>query len=212
MERNANSLVGDRVVATDGEIGKVDEFYFDDQTWTIRYAIVKMEEGLRGRKVLIATGALAKNDGQPGVFFVPYTKDQILSSPSIDTDRPVSRQQENNLYWHFGGNRYWEGDSCGGALRSSQYMTGFHIHGTDGEFGSICDLILDDVTWKLLCLVVAIPGSTAGKKVLIPLGHLSEMRWDDAGLYLDETIADMEKSKVFEEERFADPLLASGQV
>jgi hypothetical protein len=38
------------------------------------------------------------------------------------------------------------------------------------------------------------------------------MRWDDAGLYLDETIADMEKSKVFEEERFADPLLASGQV
>jgi hypothetical protein len=88
-------------------------------------------------------------------------------------------------------------------------MTGFHIHGTDGEFGSVCDLILDDETWKVLCLVVEIQRSKGGKKVLIPLGHLLEMRWGDAELYLDQTIADMDKSKVFEEERFADPPLAS---
>jgi sporulation protein YlmC with PRC-barrel domain len=199
MERNANSLVGDRVVATDGEIGKVDEFYFDDQTWTIRYAIVKMEEGLRGRKVLVAAGALAKNDREPGVFFVPYTKDQMLGSPFIDTDRPVSRQQENDLYWHYGGNRYWEEAPCAGALRSTLSVTGFHIYATDGEFGSICDFILDDQTWKLICLVVETHRSTGGKKVLIPLLHLLGMRWADAELHLDETIAKMKKSDVFEE-------------
>jgi sporulation protein YlmC with PRC-barrel domain len=212
MERNSNSIVGYRVVTTEGEIGKVDEFYFDDETWTIRYVIVKMEEGLAGRKVLITTGSLVKDHREPGVFFVPYTKDQIMSSPVIDTDNPVSRQQENDLYWHYGGNRYWEGGLCAGGLRSSRSVTSFHVHAMDGECGCICDFILDDETWKLRCLVLETQPSPGGKKVLIPLGHILEMGWDDAGLYLDETVADLEKSEVFEAARFADLPVVSGVV
>jgi len=194
MERNISSLVGYRVVTTDGEIGKVDDFYFDDQTWTMRYAIVKMEEGLRGRRVLMAAEALAKDD-EARVFFIPYTKDQVLSSPLIDTAEPVSRQQEDDLYWHYGGKRYWENGVSTGGLRSSMYLNGFHVHVTDGEFGSICDLILNDGTWKVRSLVVDLRASTGGKQVLIPLEHLLEMRWADGELYLDETIAEVEDIK-----------------
>jgi sporulation protein YlmC with PRC-barrel domain len=71
MERNMNSLVGYRIVTKDGEIGKVDEFFFDDRTWTMRYAIVKMEEGLRDQRVLIATDALAKDD-EAAIFFISF--------------------------------------------------------------------------------------------------------------------------------------------
>ena len=65
----------------DGEIGKVDDFYFDDQTWTMRYTIVKMEEGLRGRRVLMATEALVKDDEDASsvqpywMIFVPHSQD-----------------------------------------------------------------------------------------------------------------------------------------
>ena len=48
MQRNINSLIGYDIGATDGEIGKVKEFYFDDNTWTIRYLIVKQAVGYSG--------------------------------------------------------------------------------------------------------------------------------------------------------------------
>jgi len=190
MERNIKSLIGYRVVTTDGEIGEVDEFYFDDQTWTVRYAIVKLE-GMHGRRVLIATDVLTKDD-EARVFFVSYTKNQVVDSPLIDIAKPVSRQQENDLYWHYGGNRYWENGESTGGLRRSLYLDGFHVHAMDGEFGSICELNLDDVTWQVRHLVVEMGWPTGGKKILIPIGHLAKMRWADAELYLNETIAEAE--------------------
>jgi sporulation protein YlmC with PRC-barrel domain len=46
MKRSINSLLDYTIKGTDGEIGKVEEFYFDDQTSTIRYMVVKPEDGL----------------------------------------------------------------------------------------------------------------------------------------------------------------------
>ena len=40
MLRNATQLEGFVVHATDGELGTVDQFYFDDETWAIRYLTV----------------------------------------------------------------------------------------------------------------------------------------------------------------------------
>jgi len=94
MEHNINSLLNYRMEGTDGVIGEVEEFYFDDQTWGIRYLIVKTGGWLSGRKVLISPAALVKADWQNGLFPVNLTKKQITDSPDIDTDKPVSRQQE----------------------------------------------------------------------------------------------------------------------
>jgi len=101
MQRNIKSLIGFTIGATDGEIGKVDEFYFDDQTWTIRYLIVKTGGWLLGRKVLISPAALQKPDWENEIFPVNLTKEQIENSPDIDTEKPVSRQHELELYDHY---------------------------------------------------------------------------------------------------------------
>jgi hypothetical protein len=108
----------------------------------------------------------------------------------------VSRQQEDDLYWHYGGNRYWGNGVSAGKLRSSLYIKGFHVHATDGVFGSLCDLVLDDEAWRVHRLVVEMGRSKGERKVLIPLEHLLEMRWADAELYLDETIAEVEDIKI----------------
>ncbi|MDB4924437.1 PRC-barrel domain-containing protein [Mucilaginibacter sp.] len=101
MRRNVKSLVGFRTGATDGEFGKVDGFYFDDETWTIRYLVVKTSGWLFGRKVLISPAALQEPDWENQVFPVNLTKAQIENSPDIDTERTVSRQQEIDLYTHY---------------------------------------------------------------------------------------------------------------
>jgi hypothetical protein len=46
---NSTHLKGLEIRATDGEIGSVDEFYFEDETWVIRYLVVQTGGWLGGR-------------------------------------------------------------------------------------------------------------------------------------------------------------------
>jgi len=94
MERTINGLIGCRMEARDGDGGRVDDVYFDDESWAVRYLVLKTDDWLSGRKVLIAPLALMEDGGKIGVFRVNLTQDHIRNSPDIDTDKPVSRQQE----------------------------------------------------------------------------------------------------------------------
>lgn len=101
MKHKIKKLVGFTLKETDGEIGTVEEFYFDDENWTIRYLIVKTGNWLSGRKVLISPQAIHDPDWSNEEFPVNLTKEQIENSPDIDTDEPVSKQQEKLLYSHY---------------------------------------------------------------------------------------------------------------
>ena len=107
MKRSLNSLVVFAIGATDGEIGKVKEFYFDDETWTIRYLIVETGNWLFGRKILISPQSLLIPDWERRIFAADLTKEQITDSPDIDTQKPVSRQQEIKLQYHYLQSSYW---------------------------------------------------------------------------------------------------------
>lgn len=113
MKLKIKSLIGYTIEATDGEIGKVKEFYFDDRTWTIRYLIVETGSWLFGRKILLSPQALLTPDWEKHTFPVNLTMAQIKDSPKIDTDKPISRQHEMDLYKYYPwGNYYW-GSSMG---------------------------------------------------------------------------------------------------
>ncbi len=107
MERNIKSLTSYSIAATDGTIGEVDEFYFDDQSYKTRYLIVKTGSWLSGRSVLISPDAVSKQPWKNSIFPVNITKEQVKNSPDIDTDKPVSRQQEIDLYGHYQWQNYW---------------------------------------------------------------------------------------------------------
>jgi len=119
MKRSVKSLLGYMMGATDGEIGKVKDFYFDDKTWTVRYLIVETGNWLSGREVLISPQALLTPNWENGTFPVNLTKEQIQNSPAIDTDVPVSRQQEMGLYEHYSWPNYWGGGTGIGAMGTS---------------------------------------------------------------------------------------------
>ena len=58
MIRDASDLSGYTIKATDGDIGEVVEFFFDDEKWTIRYLVADTGGWLTGRRVLISPAAL----------------------------------------------------------------------------------------------------------------------------------------------------------
>jgi uncharacterized protein YrrD len=123
MKRSVKSLIGFAMGAIDGDIGKVKEFYFDDKDWTIRYIIVETGNWLLGRKVLIAPQALLSPDWEGKVFPINLTKEQIKNSPDIDTDQPVSRKQELELYAHYPWSGYWTGGIWDGGMGTAGMMT-----------------------------------------------------------------------------------------
>lgn len=107
MLRMANDLMGYLIRATDGEIGGVQDFLFDDREWTVRYIVVDTGTWLPGRRVLIAPEAF----GEPRWFEreipVGLTKQQVKDSPDVDTRRPVSRQHEAEVRRYYGWQPYW---------------------------------------------------------------------------------------------------------
>jgi len=125
MKRNLESLIGFSMKETDGEIGKVEEFYFDDESWTIRYLIVKTGGWFSQKKVLISPKALKQPDWENKEFPVGLTKNQIENSPDIDTNKPVSRQEEEALSSYYALENYWGEEPHGagifGAMPSELY-------------------------------------------------------------------------------------------
>ncbi|WP_207425664.1 PRC-barrel domain-containing protein [Pedobacter sp. SYSU D00535] len=108
MLRNVKSLLGYKMGATDGDIGEVKGFYFDDQTWTVRYLVVETGNWFSGKKVLISTDSVQQPDFNAGVFPINLTREQIKNGPDIDTEKPVSREHEQLMHEYYPWNRYWQ--------------------------------------------------------------------------------------------------------
>ncbi|MEO5945056.1 MAG: PRC-barrel domain-containing protein [Ferruginibacter sp.] len=101
MQRNIKSLIGYSIEATDGRIGELNEFYFEDNTWLIRYLIIKTGNWFLNRKVLISPYALLKKEKETCILSVNISKEKVRTSPDIDTDKPVSKQYDIELYGHY---------------------------------------------------------------------------------------------------------------
>jgi hypothetical protein len=114
MLRKTSELQRYAIRAADGEIGKVDQFYFDDLSWVIRYLVVNTGSWLTGRKVLISPISIEKADWQQEELHLSLSREQIRNSPDIETDPPVSRQREIEYYNYHGWPYYWEGGGIWG--------------------------------------------------------------------------------------------------
>ena len=109
MLRNASAIKGYAIAATDGRLGTVSDFLFDDASWLVRWLVVDTGKWLSGRKVLLPPSVLGHIDPNGNEFAVSLTMQQVKDSPDIDTERPVSRQIETNIYDFYGWSPYWGG-------------------------------------------------------------------------------------------------------
>jgi hypothetical protein len=192
-----SALKGYAIDASDGRIGTVSDFLFDDQTWRMRWLVVDVGSWLVGRSVLIHPSAIARADHERRELVVNLTREQVEGSPGTRTDEPVSRQIEYNLHSYYGWDPLWAGDSYfgGGAmaspllspmlvggfspgeaagadegdphLRSIEAVTGCHIHASDGNIGHLENFLVDDGSWGIHYLVIDTKNWWPGKHVLL---------------------------------------------
>lgn len=114
MLRSMKVLEDYAIGATDGSVGQVKDFYFDDQAWVVRYLVVDAGAWLSNRSVLISPIAIGQPDWNKKIFPVSITKAQVKDSPAIDTKKPVSRQHEMDHLSYYGYPYYWGGGGLWG--------------------------------------------------------------------------------------------------
>jgi hypothetical protein len=107
-------LYGDKLGATDGDVGHIKDFYFEDQNWAIRYLVADTGSWLPGRQVIFSPHSVGDIEQAGKILRVNLTRKQIEGSPSIDSHKPVSRQYEEEYYRYFGWPYYWQGDGLWG--------------------------------------------------------------------------------------------------
>lgn len=114
MLRNLTDLSGYSIHATDGDLGTVKDFYFDDEDWAIRYLVAETGGWLSDRQVLISPLSLGQPDFVARRLPVSLTMAQVRTSPDIDTSKPVSRQHEAALFDYYAYPYYWGGGGLWG--------------------------------------------------------------------------------------------------
>jgi hypothetical protein len=214
MLRSVKGLYDYKVRAKDDAIGQVDDFFFDDYTWTMRYLVVDIGNWLEGRRVLISPVALGQPRWESRDFPVNLTKQQVELSPDIDTDQPVSRQMEERLHLHYAWPVYWQfvgpmaGPTAVGAwaaaraareqrvareqeltgdphLRSVQEVTGYQIQARDDEIGHVADFIVEDESWLIRYLVVDTGTWLPGRQVLVAAWWIAQVDWAGRKVHVD---------------------------
>jgi len=213
MLMNAKHIKGLVIRATDGELGTVDQFYFDDETWAIRYLTVETGGWLGGRQVLVSPYSIVNTDWENRRLDVALTKDQVEKSPAIDTHKPVSRQHEAAYLGYYIYPYYWGGpytwgpsfypsglsipttismesmedrilrESTDSHLQSTEAVTGYHVEASDGEFGHVDGFVVDDSDWAIRYIEVATRNWWPGKKVLVSPAWIERVTWKDSKVY-----------------------------
>jgi len=223
MLNKAKTLKGYRLDSLDGQIGRVKEFYFDDRHWTIRYLVADTGNWLPGRQVLISPHALVSVMSQEQSIAVELTKKQIEGSPSLDHDKPVSRQFEATYYGYYGYPMYWGGPYMWGAhpyivrpggergqpapgekawdahLRSTDAVSGYHIEAGDGPIGHIEDFIVDGETWAIRYLIVDTVNWWSGKKVLVSPQWIERVSWSGSEVFINLSRAAIKQAPEYTE-------------
>ncbi len=206
MLRSIHSIIGFSIHATDGEIGKVDDLFFDDMLWNTAYLVVRTGGWLDGRRVLIPPTALESPDWESHRVPVTQSKDDIKRGPGVDLDKPVSRRYEIELHKYYGWTPYWvpgtsyamgslplqQGlpeavdEDSDPHLRSFRAVVGYHIQATDGAIGHAQDLIVDDETggWPVRYLAINTANWLPGREVIISPEWISRIVWSEERIYI----------------------------
>lgn len=186
--------------AADGKIGPLEDVYFDDSTWTVRYIVVNTGGWLIGKRVLISTVAVGGVDEEKSEISIELSREQIKGGPPLDSDKPVSRQYEADYFRYYGWPPYWEtvpfsppmpsvvqamppmGEERRHRrqdrhLRSSREVAGYNISAEDGEIGHVADFVIDENNFKLCYLEIDMRNWWPGKHVLLNPAWIAQIDW-----------------------------------
>lgn len=105
--RSTHAVSGYHIQATDGEIGHVEDFIIDDETWAIRYLIIDTQNWWPGKRVLVSPRWIERVSWTESKVFVNLPLEDIKQSPEYSEESLLTRDYEAGLHRHYNRKGYW---------------------------------------------------------------------------------------------------------
>jgi hypothetical protein len=112
--RSTHEVSGYHIQATDGEIGHVEDFIIDDDTWTIRYLLINTLNWWPGKKVLVSPQWIERVSWGESKVFVNLSRETIKQSPEYTEEFLLTRDYEDALHRHYNRKGYWADELVAG--------------------------------------------------------------------------------------------------
>jgi uncharacterized protein YrrD len=209
----ARKVFGASVLGTDGDIGTLEDFYFEEDRWTVRYLLVDTGKWFSGKRVLISPMSVRNGWGRTGIR-VGLTKEQVWNSPELKNGDALTRSSETHVLAYYGYPDYWGAASIWGNydspvalvagepteatpappargidpdarhLRSIKRSTGYHLHARNGEIGHIDDFLIGEESWRIRYLLVDTSNWVGGRSVIVSPDAVEGIDKDRSLLYV----------------------------
>jgi hypothetical protein len=164
MLRSLYVMLDYHLAAKDGIQGRVEDFLIDDESWVVHYLVAKTQARTGPKTVLIPPFVTGHPDWTLKQVPVVLTCGEILKSPPLERDMPVSLQRESGL------------KRPGSHLRSMREVLGYSIYTPEGEAGSVEDFIVEDTLWGVHCLVVELRRPSS-RGILVSPQSIRSISW-----------------------------------
>jgi hypothetical protein len=105
--RSMRVVSGYHIQAIDGEVGHVEDFIIDDESWTIRYLVVSTLNWWPGKKVLVSPQWVTRVDWNDSKVSIDLSRETIKQSPEYTEASLLNRDYETGLYRHYNRPGYW---------------------------------------------------------------------------------------------------------
>ena len=221
MLREFDRLLGGTIQARDEELGRIEDIYFEDREWTVRYLVADTRRWLPGRKVLLVPDIVERTEDGDGGIAVALTAQQVKDSPKIEDDAPVSAEQQRALHDFYGWRPYWVAypgyagpialppltrrgtvqsfeSGPGPHLRSAREVKGYAIAAIDNTIGHVESFLVDDAEWVLRYFVVDTRNWLPGRKVLLSPAWIEGVSWAERNVRVDLPRERIEEAPAYE--------------
>jgi sporulation protein YlmC with PRC-barrel domain len=108
--RSTHQVTGYHIHASDGEIGHIEDFIIDEETWAIRYLLVATTNFWPGKKILVSPQWIASISWETQEVMVDMSRGKIKDSPAYDDASAITREDEIGLYGYYDRDGYWVAD------------------------------------------------------------------------------------------------------
>ena len=159
----AQKIAGVTVSGTDGEIGTLEDFYFEEAGWNVRYLLVDTGAWFDGKRVLLSPSAVQCDWGRTGVH-VNLSRDDVRNSPALDDEAMPDVADER--------------------LDSVKTTSGYHIRARNGEIGHVDDFLIGQDSWRIRYLLVDTSNWIGGRSVIVSSDAVERVDKEDNQIYV----------------------------
>lgn len=159
----AQKIAGVTVSGTDGEIGTLEDFYFEEAGWNVRYLLVDTGSWFDGKRVLLSPSAVQGDWGRTGVH-VNLSREDVRNSPALDDEAMPDVADER--------------------LDSVKTTSGYHICARNGEIGHVDDFLIGQDSWRIRYLLVDTSNWIGGRSVIVSSDAVERVDKEDNQIYV----------------------------